>query len=1030
MIIRVMRIIVRLGYFLIALGLVVGLAIIFGKSLLAEKLPGSDNIGFIAYAKWFYDWFPRIPFWYPQQGAGVSYSSYYPLGAHILLVLLAKLSGLNLVLAFRVMALSSVVVTSLGIYWLAWRLTKNQTVSLIGAVVYPLLPIAWIWLIEWGFTAESMSYMLIGPTLVWLDIYWSQKQAGWKQRLALIVAVTLAVLLLLIHPFSLASVVLLILLWAGLRRLEGKSFQWLVLVVGLSLFWVVPFFRYGRTVAIKFGGGDKQIDRQQFLQNAINWKNFFDFSKDSVIYENINQPVQAKSNYNWRDIAFPLPVSLLALAGLIGAFWLNKNLFYLGMANAGLLTLALWPELALIFRPLSRNLVEWRVLVIPSRIIIPILAGYGAYSAAYLISWPIKRWKLGFNFLAMGFSLAIAAGLIYGFKNWPNYPSYQISYGALREDFSTGGRLDLRNIWQQEFDVCAGLGKALIGEAEPLCLNKTLVEKFWPDKLLVACKAAGKNNKLTICQSNSDAGVDLALAACKQQPVIAEYREICPARVEPVLSQLTNPADWGELGVFKPGAKELLWEDKPAAVMIDDDQKTRMDTAGMGGLLMASQFYTKKPQLSVYHNLSSLISSLWNYQMVVFYDPKTVWSQPEIVDELAKYFSLEEVILPKINAPLERYRPESWEQINGFSEAETTILLRFKKPETLLTVTTRPLVLVVGQEKVNAYFRIFHLANLGIMPFDEAILVKGKENIDEYTAKELSQFDLVILEGYQYKKLANREKTWKQLDQYVRGGGNLMINTGWQYTSADWQLNKTPEFIPLKQLEWTEAGKTVDQAVKFSALDYHGNNWGVSSAKPEYLREWAEVVLSGKGMPLVARGNLGQGRVVWSGLDLVGHISEFKDNPAEIQFFKEQIDYLLAGKEKQNLAAQWQRDYPDKVEMTINEPADAKVGIYWSEAFHPDFKAKLYEPGKKQGRKLAVYKAGPGMSLFILPQVKAGSRIVWEYKKPLIGWLSLGVSTGTLILLIINIFKPIKFRIKFKLSKLWQKQGKNEEENY
>lgn len=1029
----------RLAYFILAVAIVAGLVIIFGRLMLDERLPGSDNNGFITYASWFLPFLPKIPFWYPQQGAGISYVSYYPILSHLLLLGFSRLSQLNLVIAFRILALLTVLITSLGIYGLGWRLTKNQTVGLLAAIFYPISAIAWIWLLEWGFTAESFSYMLIGPTLIWLDLYWSETKASKRQRLYLFLLVIFAALLLLTHPFSLTGTLLLIGLWLIFKSAKNwkKAVATAIKLTGLvalvAAFWLVPFNRYANLVANKSGKTDKAIDRQRILQNGIHWKNYFGLTKESALYESIDQPAEAKSNYNWRDVNWPLPVSILALIGFAGAIWLNRNLLALGLANASLLFIALSPRLTYWLKqlPLLNFIVEWRVLVIPSRIVIPILAGFGAYTIAYLISWPLKRlkwWPLG---LLM---LAISGGLLYWFKNWPDYPRYQLAYGA-----DVGKRLDLRNIWQQEFDVCAGLGKALIGEAEPLCLNQKLIKYFWPNKLLAVCK--GSN--LLICRANPGEGVILAAAQeCEKKPTAADYESICQARIEPSWQQLINQNYWRKWGIFQEGAKELLRERWELVEKIPDDKTTRMDTAGMGELLMSSQYYTVKPQLSVYHNLSSLISQLWNYQMTVFYDPKTSWSQPEIVDELAKYFSLEYVILPEEFSPMERYRLQTWEKVAGEPEEEKASLWQFKQPVKLLTVTTRPLVLVVGQNKVDAYFRIFHLANLGTIPFDEAILVKGKENIDEYTAEELKKFELVILEGYQYKKLINRDKAFKEMEKYVRSGGSLFISTGWQYTSADWQLNKTPEFFPTTELKWTDAGQTSNYLLEsseigagvdaglFGPLDYHGNAWGISSTEKENLREWAKVILSAKGKVLAAGGELGQGRVIWTGLDFPGHISTYKDNPQEVKFYGNLIKYLLKGKTKKDVAAEWMREYPDRVEITINEIVDKKVGVYWSEANQPDFKARLIEPGIGKAKRLAVYKAGPGMSLFILPKVEAGTKIVFEYQAPLIVLLARLVSMTTFILLIISIFKPIRFKVKIKWPKMWLKQGREEEEEY
>ena len=59
-------------------------------------------------------------------------------------------------------------------------------------------------------------------------------------------------------------------------------------------------------------------------------------------------------------------------------------------------------------------------------------------------------------------------------------------------------------------------------------------------------------------------------------------------------------------------------------------------------------------------------------------------------------------------------------------------LWKFKEPVGLLRATTKPVVLVIGQDKVDGYFRIFHLANLGVLPFEEGLIVKGGSYVDKY----------------------------------------------------------------------------------------------------------------------------------------------------------------------------------------------------------------------------------------------------------------------------------------------------------
>jgi hypothetical protein len=253
------------------------------------------------------------------------------------------------------------------------------------------------------------------------------------------------------------------------------------------------------------------------------------------------------------------------------------------------------------------------------------------------------------------------------------------------------------------------------------------------------------------------------------------------------------------------------------------------------------------------------------------------------------------------------------------------------------------------------------------------------------------------------------------LDEYVKSGGSLLVNTGWQYSSADWKVSKTPDFLPLMTLEWLDSGtgdyvfeksdivENID-ITKLGPLIYDNRGWNISSSSKTNLRDWAKAVISVNDKPLIAGGQYGSGRVVWMGLDLPGHLGAYQDNEQEIALYKKLMSYLLDGKEGTDLKAGFTRDYPDRLEITINESSDQKTAVYWSEAYYPDFKAKLIEDGKS--KKIAVYRAGPGMTLFILPSVKAGSKIIYEYKTPILITVARLTSLLTLLIMTFMLIRP------------------------
>lgn len=1054
----------RFGYLLVALALIAFLVLLFGHPILGPGLPGSDNPNFITLASWFSKWFPRVPFWYPKQGGGVSISTFYPILNHLVVVIFSKLSQFPITIATRIWGMVSVFLTSLGIYALGVRITKSQTVATLAALFYPLSPFAWIFLLEWGFFAEHAAYYFAPPVLVFLTLYLDdvlQERQSTKTRLYLLLSAAFFVISLLAHPNTFAGLIMLIvplfvfyplLIRSSLpkRRLLTKSLSLgltvFTLAVLLALFWLVPFVRY--QIAVKEGAATGKFvhSKELILQNSVYPINFFNLSTEFASYKGIDDTLQPRTGAGWRNACFPFAISLFALIGFIGAFFLNRKLFALGLANLFPLGVGLTPHMVFFLHktPFLTYFSSWRALLLPSRFIIPLLAGFGCFTIGYLLASPLKflvsktRQKLLKSSLAGFFplfsailTLLVAGGGLYYFKNWPNNPEHLISYGA---EISSKGRIfNTRDVWRRQVDVCLSKGIVLDSQLLPACFNEKLQEYFWPYALNQACiEIKAKYDKIpgeldALCAENPslEAAVKV-FAQCERNEIGPLFEKICGARVISFWQQL-SPENWPSLTKDEEGAKEIVGDIRIAEVVnrvfgyLPANEKTRVDFApALGGLLMLEPYYSQMPELPVYYNQSSLIPLMWNYEISSFYSKETVWPQPQIIDGLAKYFGLEYVFLSENRAPLERYRPESWERVAGVDTFGNLGLWRFRQPTGLLTATTKPLVLVVGQHKLEVFFRHFHLANIGGLSFDEAILVDGEDSLDSHSLYELKKFDTIILDGYTYK---NRNKAWRILEEYVKSGGSLYINTGWQFSSADWELEETPEFFPFTKLEWTNAGKTKNfvleeekiggglNAEEFSPLIFGDSAWGISSSSRDNLRSWARVIASAQGKPLVAGGDYGSGRVVWAGLDLAGHIGAYEDNPEEVKFFHSLLGYLLEAKAGRDLQADFVRNYTDKVTFVFLEPSDTKTVLYWKEAYHRDFKAELIENGKSQ--KLPTYKAGPGLTLIVVPEVNPGTSVILEHRSSLIDRFARIISFTTLVFLILYIFRP-QWTVKLK----------------
>ncbi len=439
--------------------------------------------------------------------------------------------------------------------------------------------------------------------------------------------------------------------------------------------------------------------------------------------------------------------------------------------------------------------------------------------------------------------------------------------------------------------------------------------------------------------------------------------------------------------------------------------KDRVDIAPQwGGIIQAWSVFSDVP-ISTSYNIAGLPNlPIWNYQQTAFYN-KDISATSREVNQLTKYFGIDYALFYEGYTPFERF-DESWQEvIEGY---EALRIFRFQNPTGVIEITDKPRILVIGSSEKHVYETIFRLANAGILDYEDAVLVWGKDDIGKYSLEELKNFDALFMYGYSYK---NKEKSLSIIDNYVREGGNLFIETGWQYVNPDWQMDSTPEFIPVEKTVWENFDSWDLEG--FSPPSYKDGPWGASVGKN--LKSWAEPVLTANGKTLVARGSFGRGKVFWSGMNLPGHAYIYK-NEKEYQFMKESFSWLLPLGGDIKVEAEIKREYPDRVEFGFS-PTDGNQYLYFKENFFPDWKAQVQISHGLQ--KTNVYRAGAGHMLIKLPN--GTTRLILKYRPSSVSVISKIVSLLTFGGLVFWMFwkKPI-FKggvfgktIRGKINKWW-----------
>ena len=217
------------------------------------------------------------------------------------------------------------------------------------------------------------------------------------------------------------------------------------------------------------------------------------------------------------------------------------------------------------------------------------------------------------------------------------------------------------------------------------------------------------------------------------------------------------------------------------------------------------------------------------------------------------------------------------------------------------------------------------------------------------------------------------------------------------------------------------------------AQDFLQKSWNVSTSEKTNLKEWAKVVLSAEGYPLIVKGEIGQGRVIWSGMNILPRIKKGGTvNQQELKLMTNLFSWLNEGEDKKNYSVSYRRDHPDRVEFIIQENMPNGGGLYWKEAYHPDFQAML----ASNQQKLKTYRAGPNFVMIKVPKVNAGEKIVYSYQKPLSEKVFSVISILTIVALLTIVFEgvflkeksiflrltqSIERKLDYLLFKLWKK---------
>lgn len=402
-------------------------------------------------------------------------------------------------------------------------------------------------------------------------------------------------------------------------------------------------------------------------------------------------------------------------------------------------------------------------------------------------------------------------------------------------------------------------------------------------------------------------------------------------------------------------------------------------------------------------NIFSDASQLWNYQQQSA--PNLEWIAPSYgylflglgsapqIQALSEWFGLDYILLEDKPDSLRRYENTTFEIEWRDRDA---VLLSNQRSKGVVTISDAWNTLVIGER--SGFGNIFWSFIVGGYGPSSAYLVTRGADIDNYELEELLQFRSVILYGYRYSE---RTQAWKTLEEYVMAGGTLLIDTGF---SPDSDSPELPLPFPISRTKATDFGKSWTLRAandpitnnidfqKFSPALYGENPWGVSSSFNESVRTWARPVVWISGHPIVVFGELGRGRVVWTGLNLPFHVISFQnDEEARFLFALNRAGVRVESERFGEFSMK--RDAPDVIEIDVRS-VEGPLGILFRETFFPKWRARLESGGASSS--LRLYQAGPWLMYVILDSKAAlPGKVVFEYARLQVEWIGLLLSLGT-----------------------------------
>lgn len=316
-----------------------------------------------------------------------------------------------------------------------------------------------------------------------------------------------------------------------------------------------------------------------------------------------------------------------------------------------------------------------------------------------------------------------------------------------------------------------------------------------------------------------------------------------------------------------------------------------------------------------------------------------------------------------------------------------------------------PVVGFVGSEEGYIYF----LRDMAMLNLNTAyvIPVKLSKSISGIPADKLALVDALVLYDFQKGNPLLYNNGWDKVLNFAKNGGQAWIETGGN--SIEKESDYLPAVFPITANKyaslddnWQPGGKLASK-IDFSSLGllvFQGTPWKISYASPEVVKPGAEILLTQKGYPVAVSQEVGEGKVLWTGLNSWYRPEEFRHQGkgmAEAEVVKLFWEELFGELPRKRVQSQVERSKPEHIEVV----GRGFSGVVFKENNWPGWKAVVDVEGRK--RRVPVFTAGPEFMYIPVPEdMRTGEiKVLIDYHGDQFYWFCLFISLVSFLLVVL-----------------------------